>query len=109
MLRSRVTVQITQTIALSHTRMQGGFYRQFTVGFDGETVGFEKSLPRANSLFGVLICHPKTRFPYTINSFTKYSNKNTISPISGGFIFNVFRRGAARRQKTVGFHVEAVG
>ena len=33
----------------------------------------------------VLTWHPKTRFPSTINSFTNFSNKNSISLISGGF------------------------
>jgi len=37
----------------------------------------------------VLTWHLKTRFPYAINSFTNFSNKNTISSIPGGFTFNV--------------------
>ena len=67
---------------------QGGNNRQFIVGYDGVAVGFEKGPPQAN-FFWVLTWHLKTRFPYAINSFINFSNKNTISSISGGFTFNI--------------------
>ena len=48
-----------------------------------------KKARRRRFCFWVLTWHPKTRFPYTINSVTDFSNKNTVSPISGGFTFDV--------------------
>jgi len=66
----------------------GGNNRQFTVGYAGVSVGFEKGPPQA-IFFGVLTRHLKARFPYAINFFTIFSNKNTISSISGGITFNV--------------------
>ena len=61
-----------------------------TVGYDGAAKPSDsKKARRRRFFFWVLTWHLKTRFPYAINSFTNFSNKNTISSISGGFTFNV--------------------
>ena len=65
---------------------------------------------RRRYFLGVLTWHPKTRFPYTINSSTIFSNNNTISPISHAFIFKsfgffwMFFRGFGICWEFLGFH-----
>jgi len=59
------------------------------------------SVSKKAGFFWVLTWHPKTRFPYTTNSFTIFSKKNTISPISGVSTFNFL--GLARCLHTFDF------
>jgi len=54
---------------------------------DGNYPQFRKRRAAGHLCFG----HPKTRVRYTINSFAVFSNKNTVSPFSGGFTYHFLK------------------